>query len=148
MAEHGDNHPMYQGRPVFGYDAAEMHDLHAARKSEGIADFFLPHLKPGMTLLDCGCGPGTITQGLAQAAYPGQVIGCDLEFSMVEKATALAKGQGLDNLTFQLGNILELPFPDNSFDTVFSCAVTEHLTEPVKGIRELYRVLKSGAFSM
>jgi ubiquinone/menaquinone biosynthesis C-methylase UbiE len=38
-----------------------------------VADFFLPHLQSGMTLLDCGCGPGSLTLGLAEAVAPGQV---------------------------------------------------------------------------
>ena len=43
------------------------------------AGFLLPHLSPGMRLLDCGCGPGSITVGLAEAVAPGQVVGVDIE---------------------------------------------------------------------
>ena len=63
---------------------------------------------------------------------------------MVARAAELAEGKGLDNLSFQVGNILDLPFEDNTFDVVMSCAVTEHLSDPVKAMSELGRVAKQG----
>ena len=136
--------PMHNDSPFYGYDVEAIQDQYAGREAESVVDFLLPHIKPGMTVLDCGCGPGTITQGLARIAAPGKVIGCDLEPGMVERAASLAEGAGLDNLSFQVGNILDLPFEDNTFDVVLSCAVTEHLSEPVKAMSELGRVAKQG----
>lgn len=136
--------PMHNDSPFYGYDVEAIQDQYAGREAESVVDFLLPRLKPGMTVLDCGCGPGTITQGLARAAAPGKVIGCDLEPGMVERAASLAEGKELDNLSFQVGNILDLPFEDDTFDVVLSCAVTEHLNDPVKAMSELGRVTKKG----
>ena len=49
-----------------------------ARRTGAGAAFFLLHLRPGMRLIDCGCGPGSITVDLAQAVTPGAAIGIDL----------------------------------------------------------------------
>jgi len=49
-----------------------------ARTAATCAAFFLGYLKPGMALLDCGCGEGTITVDLAAAVVPGQVVGLDI----------------------------------------------------------------------
>ena len=136
--------PMHDDSPFYGYDVDVIQEQYAGRGAVGVVDFFLRHLKPGMSVLDCGCGPGTITQGIAQIVAPGKVVGCDLEPGMVARATAEAEGKGLDNLSFQEGNILDLPFEDNTFDAVMSCAVTEHLSEPVKAMSELGRVAKQG----
>ena len=136
--------PMHDDSPFYGYDVAAIQDQYAGRGAVGVVDFFLRHLEPGMSVLDCGCGPGTITQGIAEIVAPGRVVGCDLEPGMVARATAEAEGKGLDNLSFQVGNILDLPFEDNTFDAVMSCAVTEHLSEPVKAMSELGRVAKQG----
>ena len=136
--------PMHNDSPFYGYDVDVIQDQYAQREAENVMGFFIAHLKPGMSVLDCGCGPGTITQGIAQIVAPGKVVGCDLEPGMVERAAELAEGRGLDNISFQVGNILDLPFEDDTFDAVMSCAVTEHLSEPVKAMSELGRVVKPG----
>ena len=136
--------PMHNDSPFYGYDVDAIQEQYAQRGAASVVDFLLPYLKQGMTVLDCGCGPGTITQDLAKIAAPGKVIGCDLEPSMVARAAELAEPENLDNLSFQVGNILDLPFESNSFDVVLSCAVTEHLSEPVKAMAELGRVTKQG----
>lgn len=136
--------PMHNDSPFYGYNVAVIQDQYVGRGAVGVVDFLLPHVESGMSVLDAGCGPGTITQGLAEIAAPGKVVGCDLEPGMVERAAELVEGKGLDNLSFQVGNILDLPFDDNTFDVVMSCAVTEHLSDPVKAMSELGRVAKKG----
>ncbi len=126
----------------YGYGSPVVQEHYAAREASPAADFFLPHLRPGMTLLDCGCGPGAITLGLAEAVAPGQVVGIDLEPTMVELANALAEERQVTNLRFQVADIRELPFPDSSFDAVFTSAVLEHLANPVQALQEMGRVLR------
>ncbi len=128
---------------VPGYRPAQI-QRHLSRTVASEAAFFLPHLRSGMTLLDCGCGPGTITVGLAQAVTPGQVVGVDIEAGVVERASALATEQGLSNVQFQVANVYELTFSDGSFDAVFAHTLLHHLNQPLRAIKEMKRVLKSG----
>ena len=139
-----ERQPKQSGFSYFGYDSAVVQEHYVASEASLVADLFLPHLQPGMSLLDCGCGPGTITLGLAEATAPGEVVGIDLEPSMIERANAFASERQVANVRFQVADIHELPFPDSSFDAVFTSAVLEHLVDPVKALQEIRRVLKLG----
>jgi SAM-dependent methyltransferase len=114
----------------------------AARVASTEAAFFLPHVRPGMRLLDVGCGPGAITVGLAEAVAPGEVVGIDLQASQVDRARALASSRGVTNARFEVADIYRLPFPDRSFDAVFAHAVVMHLREPESALNEMRRVLR------
>lgn len=117
---------------------------HARRRAEVEAWFLLPHLKPGMRLLDAGCGPGTVTAGLARAVSPGEVVGIDSAPGVLEHARAHAAEEGVDNVTFVAGDVYGLDFPDAEFDVVYANQLLQHLTDPVRALRELGRVLKTG----
>jgi SAM-dependent methyltransferase len=97
-----------------------------------------------MRLLDLGCGPGTITLGLAEAVGSGEVVGIDAQPSQIEGARALAEERGVTNAKFEVGDAYRLPFPDESFDAAFAHVVLMHLREPVRALREVYRVLRPG----
>ncbi|MBW4562638.1 MAG: methyltransferase domain-containing protein [Mojavia pulchra JT2-VF2] len=114
----------------------------ANRTVDSHAVFFLPYLRPGMKLLDCGCGPGTITLGLARAIAPGTVTGIDQEASQICIAAENTLKQAIANANFRQANIYDLPFANESFDAVFSHALFEHLQEPAKALQEIFRVLK------
>src|SRR5262245_22131189 len=87
-----------------------------ARRTGAGAAFFLRHLQPGMRLIDCGCGPGSITVDLAQAVTPGEAIGIDLHEEALTHGRQLACARGLSNVTFQVASVYRLPFPEGSFD--------------------------------
>jgi ubiquinone/menaquinone biosynthesis C-methylase UbiE len=108
------------------------------------AAFFLPYLRPGMRVLDCGCGPGTITIGLAQAVAPGAVVGIDIEPGQIEAAQAQAAEQKNPNVSFQVASVYQIPFLDNSFDAAFGHSILEHVGRPLEALREIHRVLKPG----
>ncbi len=116
----------------------------ANRSLDSHAAFFKPYLRAGMKLLDCGCGPGTITLGFAKVIAPGTVMGVDIGSSQISIARENALKQAIGNADFVEASIYDLPFEDNSFDAAFSHAVLEHLQEPTKALRELFRVLKPG----
>ena len=125
-----------------GYSALVMSFMQQ-RTAESHAGFFLPQLRRGWRVLDAGCGPGTITLGLAGAVAPGQVVGIDIEDSQFGAAREEALRQRLD-IEFHKASVYALPFPEASFDAVFSHALLEHLGDPGAAIAEMRRVLKPG----
>ncbi len=118
---------------------------YASRTAGHQAAFLLPYLSPGMDLLDVGCGPGTITIGLARAVAPGQVTGIDYDREHVEAAQATAAADGVANISVHEADALALPFEDNVFDVVFENNVFFHIgRDAPRAVREVYRVLKAG----
>lgn len=118
-------------------------DLLVSRGVGEYAAFLLPHLRDGMTLLDCGCGPASITYGLAQRLTEGAVIGLDFAEDSQE-ARDYARQTGVRNLTFVRGDINALPFPEGTFDAVLAHSLIEILREPAVALAEVRRVLKPG----
>ena len=117
---------------------------HAQRTVEEAAAFLLPDLRPGMRLLDVGCGPGSITRGFAERLAPGHVVGLDLSTETLAAACQDAVARGLTNLRYEEGSVYRLPFPDASFDVAFAHQVLQHLREPATALREMLRVVRTG----
>jgi len=113
-----------------------------ARRTGAAAAFLAPHLRRGMRLIDCGCGPGSITVDLARAVAPGEAIGIDLRDDALTQGRTLARERGITNLTFHAASVYQLPYADSSFDAAFACAVLQHLATPPAALKELRRVLK------
>jgi len=97
-----------------------------------------------MQLLDCGCGEGTITVGLAETVAPGQVIGIDVSPKAVESARKLVETRGLSNVRIEIENVYNLPFPAESFDAVFTHTLFEYLKDKPRAINQILRVLRPG----
>jgi SAM-dependent methyltransferase len=95
-----------------------------------------------MRLLDFGCGPGSITVGLAEKVAPGLVSAVDVVPEVLEQGRALAADRGVANLTFEVGNVYRLGFPDETFHVVYGHQVLQHLARPHDALLELRRVLK------
>jgi ubiquinone/menaquinone biosynthesis C-methylase UbiE len=115
-----------------------------ARRTGEAAAFLAPQLRAGMRLIDCGCGPGSITVDLAQAVAPGEAIGIDLREDALRHGHALACERGIANVLFHTASVYQLPYADGSFDAAFSCAVLQHLATPLLALKEMRRVLKPG----
>jgi ubiquinone/menaquinone biosynthesis C-methylase UbiE len=104
----------------------------------------LAKVKPGDCVLEVGCATGTLTLAAKRQAGPtGKVFGIDIIPGMIERSQRKATQANLD-VTFQLGSIENIPFPENHFDVVMCSFMIFHMSEKVriKGIEEIYRVLK------
>lgn len=119
----------------------------ASRTASRDAAFLLPHLRPGMRVLDVGSGPGSITLGLGDSVAPGEVVGIDIQPAQVERARSLAAARGMTNVRFQAGDLYALPFADQSFDAAFANGVLMHLSDPLRALAELRRVLCPGGIA-
>jgi len=108
------------------------------------ASFFIPYLHSGMMLLDCGCGPGSITEGFAGIVQPGLVYGIDIEHEQIAASKKLAQHKQLKNMKFKVANVYNLPFGNDLFDAVFAHTLLQHLKDPNQALKEMYRVLKPG----
>jgi len=116
---------------------------HKMRTAENSAAYLLPRLRPGLELLDVGCGPGTLTADLARRVAPGRVVGIDAAEGVLEEARAHAQQTSIE-LTLQSGDVYALAFPAASFDVVHAHQVLQHLSDPVAALREMRRVAKPG----
>ena len=116
---------------------------HRWRTVENSAAYLIPHLQPGLDLLDVGCGPGTITLDLAQRVAPGRVVGLDAAADVIEQAGAAAAAANA-SVEFAVGDTYALQFEDASFDVVHGHQVLQHLADPVAALREWRRVCRPG----
>jgi ubiquinone/menaquinone biosynthesis C-methylase UbiE len=104
----------------------------------------LAQVKPGNCVLEIGCATGTLSLAAKRQAGPtGSVFGIDIIPGMIEVSQKKAIKAKLD-VTFQLGNIEVIPFPNEYFDVVMCSFMIFHMSEKVrnKGVEEIYRVLK------
>jgi ubiquinone/menaquinone biosynthesis C-methylase UbiE len=102
-------------------------------------------LKPGSTVLDVGCGTGASALPAAEAVGPGgKVTGVDLAEKLLEQARAKAAQRHLQNVTFLLGDMTNLGFPDNHFDAIISVFSIFFVSDMEALIRELWRMVKPG----
>jgi ubiquinone/menaquinone biosynthesis C-methylase UbiE len=105
----------------------------------------VPHLRPGMTLLDVGCGPGTITADLAALVAPGRVVGLERAEGVLAQAEAAVAAKGVaGQVEFSVGDVHALDFPDDTFDVVHAHQVLQHVGDPVQALREMRRVCRPG----
>lgn len=114
---------------------------HRWRTAENSAAYLLDHLRPGLALLDVGCGPGTITVDLAERVAPGRVTAIDSAPDAVEQARRTAAERGTDTIAIVVGDVYAL---DGVFDVVHAHQVLQHLDDPVRALREMRRVCRPG----
>jgi SAM-dependent methyltransferase len=112
---------------------------HRWRTAENSAGYLLPWLRPGLDLLDVGCGPGTITVDLAGRVAPGVVVGVDRVEAPLAEARLAAAEQRVA-VTFAVGDAYRLDWPDGRFGVVHAHQLLQHLGDPVAALQEMRRV--------
>ncbi|MFI6725724.1 methyltransferase domain-containing protein [Streptomyces sp. R-74717] len=117
---------------------------HRWRTAANSAAYLIDELRPGMTVLDVGCGPGTITADLAALVAPGRVTAVDTTGEILDRAAEVAAERGLENAEFTTADVHALDFPDDSFDVVHAHQVLQHVGDPVQALREMRRVCRPG----
>jgi SAM-dependent methyltransferase len=106
--------------------------------------YLLPHLTPGLSLLDVGAGPGTITADLAARVAPGRVTAVEINPEVLGLAQAQARAREQSNIEFVAADVHALGLSSDAFDVVHAHQVLQHVTDPVQALREMRRVCKPG----
>lgn len=96
----------------------------------------------GKRCLDAGCGGGRFVVALARLG--ALVSGIDISEEAVEAAQVRLLERGMMNADAQVASVLNVPYPDATFDYVLSSGVIHHTPDPQKAFKELTRVLKPG----
>jgi SAM-dependent methyltransferase len=97
---------------------------------------------PEDAVLDVACGPGLVACPLAEVAR--HVTGLDLTPAMIEQAQVRQRARGLRNLTWLVGDVVPLPFPDASFSVVVTRYSFHHFLDPKAVLAEMVRVCRPG----
>jgi ubiquinone/menaquinone biosynthesis C-methylase UbiE len=101
----------------------------------------LARVRPGLRIIDIGCGTGIYTNELCDAG--AKVVGVDISPEMLAIAAEKNKRHG-KNVSFVAGDAASLPFADGSFDMAVSISAMEFFADPAKCLQEMYRVVKPG----
>jgi len=101
-------------------------------------------LTPGAAVLDVGCGPGTDVFDMVELVGPtGRLVGLDASEIMLAEARRRARAFDVP-ITFEVGDVQALPFPDDTFDVCRAERVLEHLPDPERALTEMVRVTRPG----
>ena len=132
----GDQHYVIDRSLQLGYVGS--------RTVDTFLPFLVPHLRPGVDVLDVGCGAGSIALDVAARIAPGRVCGVDLDPTQIDVARHAAARAGRHTTLFDVGSVYELPFEDATFDVVYANAVLQHVRHPERALGEMRRVLRPG----
>jgi ubiquinone/menaquinone biosynthesis C-methylase UbiE len=99
-------------------------------------------IRPSETVLELGPGPGAFTVDAAQRLGPeGKLIAVDIQPEMIAQVEERVRQAGLTNVEIHVAGAYELPIEDTSVDRAFLVTVLPEIPNPVRGLREVYRVL-------
>ncbi|MEO6880754.1 MAG: methyltransferase domain-containing protein [Mycobacteriaceae bacterium] len=116
---------------------------HSWRTVDNSAAYLAPHLQAGMSVLDVGSGPGTITVDLARRVAPGVVTAVEMSAEALELTREHARQQGVD-VRGVVADVHQLELADGCFDVVHAHQVLQHVSDPVRALAEMQRVCAPG----
>ncbi|NYH77280.1 27-O-demethylrifamycin SV methyltransferase [Actinopolyspora biskrensis] len=130
----------------FGYWESGVADAPIAEATERMTDELLARMScsPGEHVLDVGCGVGVPALRLARTRHV-RVTGISTSAPQVAQASARAEEAGLsDEVVFHCGDAMELDFTDDAFDAAWALESLHHMSDRVRALRELRRVVRPG----
>ena len=116
---------------------------HRWRTAENSAAYLLDRLRPGMDLLDVGCGPGTLTADLARRTAPGRTVGIDVAPGAIAAAREHAEASGVA-VELLVADLRSADLERGSFDVVHAHQVLQHLREPVDALAGMAALARPG----
>ena len=107
------------------------------------------HLEKDSRVLEIGPGTGYFSVEVAKRVPQGHLVLIDIQKEMLQKARQKLKAKGFHNVGFSLGDAINLPFKENTFDVVFLVAVLGEVSDPIECLKDIYKVLNpSGLLSI
>lgn len=132
-----------KSKDSFG-DVRWKYDKERDSKAPVLSWFFT--LPKGSKILEGGSGVGNYMVSLSKMGH--HVYGIEIDPERVKIARGYLKEYAIDPTRAKVGDLLKIPYPDNSFDAVFCHGVIEHIEDSEKAVKEIARVLKKGGHAM
>ena len=98
----------------------------------------------GARILDVGCGRGSAAHLIQESLRPSLMSALDVDIKMVMKAKAYLSRWNQNRVSLSVGNVLYLPFRNNTLDVVFGFGILHHVVDWRGAVMEIARVLKTG----
>jgi ubiquinone/menaquinone biosynthesis C-methylase UbiE len=137
------SNPIPKDTYTHGHHASVLRS-HSWRTAENSVGYLLRYLSSHHSLLDVGCGVGTITLDLAELLSEGSVTGIEPVEGVLGDVRVSADERGIENLVLEVGDVYALSYDDDTFDVTHAHQVLQHLSDPVAALREMRRVTKPG----
>ncbi|MGO9388396.1 MAG: class I SAM-dependent methyltransferase [Methanobacterium sp.] len=134
---------------VHGYSKTESNRL--VDQANTLADLLHKDVQypKGSKVLEVGCGVGAQTLMLAKNNPESQITSIDISRKSINQAKTLLKNKKIYNVQFQVADLFNLPFKEESFDHIFVCFVLEHLKDPITALESLRRIIrKNGSITV
>jgi len=125
------------------FEVAEAYESSMGRWSRQLAPRFVEFAgaRDGETILDVGCGTGSLTRALASATKAVKIVGIDPSKGFIDYARTQVRDP---RVSFDLGDAQALPYPDGSFDRTLALLIVNFIPDATKAAREMHRVTKKG----
>jgi ubiquinone/menaquinone biosynthesis C-methylase UbiE len=109
-------------------------------------NWYQKHLKldPGARILEIGCGRGAGSYLIRKTFRPCEIHAMDLDIDMIKKAQTYLLPERREKIAFSVGDVCQLPYPDETMDAIFGFGVLHHIPDWQGALKEIVRVLKIG----